>query len=45
MVWAVLQTVTGPLSDRWRRKGLIVAGMWVQAGGLFLVAVTEHFGW
>jgi MFS family permease len=45
MVWGVLQTVTGPLSDRWGRKGLIVAGMWVQAGALFLVAVTEHFGW
>jgi MFS family permease len=44
MVWGVLQTVTGPLSDRWGRKGLIVAGMWVQAGGLFLVAVTENFG-
>ena len=45
MVWGVLQTVTGPLSDRWGRKGLIVAGMWVQAGGLFLVAATESFGW
>ena len=37
-VWGVLQTITGPLSDRWGRKGLIVAGMWVQAGGLFLTA-------
>ena len=37
-VWGVLQTVTGPLSDRWGRKGLIVAGMWVQAAGLFLTA-------
>ena len=35
-VWGVLQTVTGPLSDRWGRKGLIVAGMWVQGCGLFL---------
>ena len=33
------------MSDRWGRKGLIVAGMWVQAGGLFLVAATESFGW
>ncbi|RUW71909.1 MFS transporter, partial [Mesorhizobium sp. M4B.F.Ca.ET.049.02.1.2] len=31
--WGILQVVTGPLSDRWGRKGLIVAGMWVQAGG------------
>jgi MFS family permease len=45
VVWGVLQTVTGPLSDRWGRKGLIVAGMWVQAGGLLLTAVTHDFGW
>jgi len=44
-VWGVLQTVTGPLSDRWGRKGLIVAGMWVQAGGLLLTAATASFGW
>ncbi len=44
-VWGVLQIVTGPLSDRWGRKGLIVAGMWVQAGGLFLTALTHNFGW
>ncbi|MBS0546167.1 MAG: MFS transporter [Proteobacteria bacterium] len=44
-VWGVLQTVTGPLSDRWGRKGLIVAGMWVQASGLLMTAVTRSFGW
>ena len=44
-VWGVLQTVTGPLSDRWGRKGLIVAGMWVQGSGLFLIAATHSFGW
>ena len=33
-VWGVLQTITGPLSDRWGRKGLIVVGMWVQASRL-----------
>ena len=46
-VWGVLQIVTGPLSDRWGRKGLIVAGMWVQAAGLFLTAATRHSagGW
>ncbi len=44
-VWGVLQTVTGPLSDRWGRKGLIVAGMWVQGGGLVLIGVTQSFGW
>lgn len=45
LVWGVLQTLTGPLSDRWGRKGLIVAGMWVQAVGLFLTALTHSFGW
>src|SRR5262249_54783182 len=44
-VWGILQTVTGPLSDRWGRKGLIVAGMWVQAIGLLLTAVAQSFGW
>ncbi len=44
-VWGVLQTVTGPLSDRWGRKGLIVTGMWVQAAGLWLTAATGTFGW
>ena len=42
-VWGVLQTVTGPLSDRWGRKGLIMTGMWVQASGLFLIAATRSF--
>jgi MFS family permease len=44
-IWGVLQTVTGPLSDRWGRKGLIVWGMWVQAAGLIITAATKHFGW
>jgi MFS family permease len=43
--WGILQIATGPLSDRWGRKGLIVAGMWVQAAGLFLTAATSHFEW
>ncbi|PKA40037.1 MFS transporter (plasmid) [Rhizobium sullae] len=43
--WGILQIATGPLSDRWGRKGLIVAGMWVQAVGLFLTAMTRQFEW
>jgi MFS family permease len=43
--WGILQVATGPLSDRWGRKGLIVAGMWVQATGLFLTGATSHFEW
>jgi MFS family permease len=43
--WGMLQVVTGPLSDRWGRKGLIVGGMWVQAGGIFVTVATRSFGW
>ncbi|VBB15661.1 MFS transporter [Burkholderia stabilis] len=45
VVWGSCQIVTGPLSDRWGRKGLIVAGMWVQAAGLALTALTGQFSW
>ena len=44
-VWGLLQIGTGPLSDRWGRKGLIVAGMWVQAAALVLTAFSGAFGW
>ncbi|MGE4307387.1 MAG: MFS transporter [Novosphingobium sp.] len=43
--WGLLQVATGPLSDRWGRKGLIVWGMWVQAAGLFITGSTGHFAW
>lgn len=45
VVWGVLQIVTGPLSDRFGRKGLIVWGMWVQAFGLLLIPMLGGFGW
>jgi MFS family permease len=44
-VWGMLQVVTGPLSDRWGRKGLIVSGMWVQAAGIFVTVASRSFGW
>ena len=45
-VWGVGQLLTGALSDRIGRKGLIVAGMLVQSLGLALVAVGDSFaGW
>ena len=44
-LWGVLQVATGPLSDRWGRKGLIVWGMWVQAGALFVTVLGRSFGW
>lgn len=43
--WGIVQVATGPLSDRLGRKGLIAAGMWVQAAGLLLTALTRDFGW
>src|SRR5581483_3446413 len=43
IVWGTLQVITGPLSDRWGRKRLIVAGMWVQACGLFVTGASVRF--
>jgi MFS family permease len=45
VVWGIGQVVTGPLSDRWGRKGLIVFGMWVQAVGLAMTAAAGAFEW
>jgi MFS family permease len=42
-VWGVGQLFTGALSDRWGRKWFIVTGMWVQAAGLALVALSDDF--
>jgi len=44
-VWGLLQVFTGPLSDRWGRKGLIVGGMWVEAVALFATVLGRSFGW
>jgi len=43
-VWGLGQLVTGPASDRLGRKGLIVAGMLLQALGVAGVAVSGGFG-
>ena len=43
-VWGLGQLGTGALSDRIGRKGLIVAGMLLQAGALGLIAVASAFG-
>ncbi|MEQ1567680.1 MAG: MFS transporter, partial [Myxococcota bacterium] len=43
-VWGLAQLVTGGLSDHIGRKGLIVAGMWVQAVGIGAVALSGDFG-
>lgn len=41
-VWGVSQLFTGALSDRLGRKWLIASGMWTQAVGIALVAVSRH---
>ncbi len=43
-VWGVSQLVTGPLSDRIGRSGLIAGGMMVQAAGICAIALFRDFG-
>jgi MFS family permease len=42
-IWSISQLVTGALSDRWGRKWMIVAGMWVQAIGIALLVIGNGF--
>jgi predicted MFS family arabinose efflux permease len=42
-VWGVGQLATGALSDRWGRKWMIVAGMFVQAAGITLFVIGIGF--
>lgn len=41
--WGLLQLWTGALSDRLGRKRMIVAGMWVQALGIWLIVAASSF--
>ena len=43
VVWALGQFVTGAVSDRWGRRWVIAAGMWVQAVALAVVIATDRF--
>jgi len=43
-VWGISQLATGALSDRWGRKWMIAAGMWVQAIGIALFVLGRGFG-
>jgi MFS family permease len=43
-VWGVGQLFTGALSDRWGRKWMIAAGMWLQAVALGIIAAVDGFG-
>lgn len=42
-VWGIAQIATGALSDRLGRKGMIVAGMWLQAVAIVVVPLTRGF--
>ncbi len=42
-VWGVCQLFTGALSDRVGRKWMIAGGMWIQAGGIGLIAASSTF--
>lgn len=42
-VWGMSQIFTGALSDRVGRKWLIASGMWVQAAGIAVTALTADF--
>jgi MFS family permease len=44
IVWGTFQIFTGPLSDRWGRKGLIAAGLIVQAIGIALTVQFPAYG-
>jgi MFS family permease len=43
--WGILQIITGPMSDRIGRRGLVVWGLWLQAAALALTAITGSFAW
>jgi MFS family permease len=40
-VWGVAQLATGALSDRWGRRGVIVAGMAIQGAALVAIALSH----
>ena len=42
-LWGIGQLVTGGLSDRYGRKSMIVAGMWLQAAGIAITAASTQF--
>jgi MFS family permease len=42
-VWGLGQLFAGALSDRWGRKWMISAGMWLQASALALIALADSF--
>ncbi len=44
-VWGIAQLITGALSDRLGRKGMIVGGMMLQGVAIGLLPLTRGFAW
>jgi MFS family permease len=44
-VWGVAQLLTGALSDRLGRKGMIVGGILLQGGAIGLLPLVQGFAW
>ncbi len=44
-VWGVAQLLTGALSDRLGRKGMIVGGMLLQGAAIALLPLVQGFAW
>ena len=42
-VWGFCQLITGPLSDRWGRKWMIVAGMTIQGLSVSMLVFSDSF--
>jgi MFS family permease len=45
LVWGGAQLVTGPLSDKIGRKGLIVWGMWLCGAGVLAIPLSQGVVW
>jgi MFS family permease len=41
--WGILQLGVGSLSDKWGRKWLIVAGMWISGLGILMTTLSSGF--
>jgi len=42
--WGISQLATGPLSDRWGRRWMIIAGMVLQGAALIVIATVRGLG-
>ena len=45
IIWGISQIFTGPASDRFGRRGLILWGMWLQAFAIAIIALSVQRTW